>query len=90
MKKKYTNGDAVTIVPFQAELTTQEAADFLNVSRLYLIKLLEKELIPVRRVGRHRRILFADILKYKEKSKEKSRKVREALTQEAQDLDLGY
>src|SRR5258708_886013 len=83
-------GDAVTIVPFHAELTTQEAADFLNVSRPYLIKLLEKELIPVRRVGRHRRILFEDILKYKEKSKEKSRKAREALTQEAQDLDLGY
>jgi excisionase family DNA binding protein len=83
-------GDAVTIVPFHAELTTQEAADFLNVSRPYLIKLLEKELIPVRRVGRHRRILFEDILRYKEKSKEKSRKAREALTQEAQDLDLGY
>jgi len=83
-------GDAVTIVPFHAELTTQEAADFLNVSRPYLIKLLEKELIPVRRVGRHRRILFEDILKYKEKSKEKSRKARETLTQEAQDLDLGY
>jgi len=74
----------------QAILTTQEAADFLNVSRPYLIKLLEKELIPVRRVGRHRRILFEDILKYKEKSKEKSRKARETLSQEAQDLDLGY
>jgi excisionase family DNA binding protein len=74
----------------QAILTTQEAADFLNVSRPYLIKLLEKELIPVRRVGRHRRIMFEDILKYKEKSKEKSRKARETLTQEAQDLDLGY
>jgi excisionase family DNA binding protein len=84
MKKKHYNR------PFQAELTAQEAADFLNVSRPYLVKLLEKELIPVRRVGRHRRILYADILKYKEKSKEKSRKIREALTQEAQDLDLGY
>ena len=44
----------------------------------------------IRRVGRHRRILFEDILKYKEKSKEKSRKVREELTRDAQDLDLGY
>ncbi len=83
-------GDAVTIVPFHTELTTQEAADFLNVSRPYLIKLLEKELISVRLVGRHRRILFEDILKYKEKSKEKSCKAHETLTQEAQDLDLGY
>lgn len=84
------SGDAVTIVPFHAELTTQEAANFLNVSRPYLIQLLEKELIPFHRVGRHRRILFKDILKYKEKSKEKSRKAREELTKEAQDLDLGY
>jgi len=83
-------GDAVTIVPFHAELTTQEAANFLNISRPYLIQLLEKGLIPFRRVGRHRRILFEDILKYKEKSKEKSRKAREELTKEAQDLDLGY
>ena len=84
------SGDAVTIVPFHAELTTQEAANFLNVSRPYLIQLLEKELIPFRRVGRHRRILFEDILQYKEKSKEKNRKAREELTKEAQDLDLGY
>ena len=90
MKKKQKNRDAVTIMPFHAELTTKEAADFLNVSRPYLVKLLEKELIPIRRVGRHRRIFFEDIQKYKEKSKKKSSKVREALTQEAQDLDLGY
>ncbi len=83
-------GDAVTIVPFHAELTTQEAANFLNVSRPYLIQLLEKKLIPFHRVGRHRRILFEDILKYKEKSQERSRKIREELTREAQDLDLGY
>ncbi len=83
-------GDAVTIVPFHPELTTQEAANFLNISRPYLIQLLEKGLIPFRLVGRHRRILFEDILKYKEKSKEKSRKAREELTNDAQDLDLGY
>ena len=83
-------GNAVTIVPFNAELTTQEAADFLNVSRPFLIQLLEKEKIPFRTVGRHRRILFEDLVKYKERSKVKGRKIREELTDEAQDLDIGY
>lgn len=83
-------GDAVTIVPFHAELTTQEAANFLNVSRPYLIGLLENGKIAFRKVGRHRRILFEDLLKYRESSKEKSGKIREKLTEESQDLDMGY
>lgn len=83
-------GRAITIVPFHAELTTQEAADFLNISRPFLIQLLEKEKIPFRTVGRHRRILFEDLVKYKERSKTKGRKIREKLTDEAQDLDIGY
>ncbi len=83
-------GDAVTIVPFHAELTTQEAANFLNVSRPFLIQILEKGMIPFRKVGRHRRILFEDLIKYKTRSKEKSRKIRERLTEEGQELDMGY
>jgi len=83
-------GNAVTIVPFHAELTTQEAADFLHISRPFLIQLLEKEKIPFRKVGRHRRILFEDLVKYKERSKAKGRRIREELTDEAQDLDIGY
>ena len=83
-------GDAVTIVPVHAELTTQEAANFLQVSRPYLIKLLEKGLLPFKKVGRHRRVLFVDVVKYKEKTKEKSAKSLDDLTKEAQELDLGY
>ena len=83
-------GNAVTVVPYHAELTTQEAANFLNISRPFLIQLLEKEKIPFRKVGRHRRILFEDLVKYKEHSKGKSRKIREKLTEEAQDLGFGY
>ncbi|MEL6877493.1 MAG: helix-turn-helix domain-containing protein [Pseudomonadota bacterium] len=58
-------GDAVTLVPISEMLTTQQAADILNVSRPHLIKLLEQEDIPHHMVGRHRRIKAEDIFKYK-------------------------
>ena len=65
-------GQMVTFVPYGAELTTQEAADVLNVSRPFLIKLLEQEKIPFHKVGSHRRISMTDVLKYKEQ-RDKSR-----------------
>lgn len=90
MLKQMANGNAVTVIPTHAELSTQEAANFLNVSRPYLIKLLEQDKIPFTKVGRHRRIKFSDILKYKKTIGSESKMVREELTKEAQDLDLGY
>jgi len=60
-------GDAVVIMPLAKQLTTQEAADFLNVSRPYLIKLLENGEMQYETVGRHRRVKAVDVFEYKEK-----------------------
>ena len=84
------SGRAVTIVPKNAELTTQQAADFLNVSRPFLIQLLEEKKIPCRKVGTHRRVRFEDVRHYKEAIDTERRKVLDALAAEAEELGLGY
>lgn len=61
-------GDGVTVMPYAAKLTTQEAADFLGMSRPTLIKLLEAGEIPFEKVGRHRRVTLRDIDEYRERA----------------------
>lgn len=81
-------GHGVTIIPQHAELTTMEAADILNVSRPYLIKLLESGDIPYRKVGRHRRVMVEDLMSYKEKSDKQSRAAMDELVSLSQELGL--
>lgn len=83
-------GNAVTVAPVHAELTSQQAADLLNVSRPYLIKLLDKREIPYRRVGNRRKIRLSDLLDYRRKSETLRREIVRELTREAQELGLGY
>ncbi len=83
-------GHPVTITPIQNELTTQEAADLLNVSRPYLVSLLEKNKIPHRKVGTKRRIRAEDILAYKANIETKRLAVLNELANEGQRLNMGY
>lgn len=83
-------GQGISLIPENAELTTVQAAGVLNVSRPYLIKLLEENVIPYRKVGKHRRIRMEDVMAYKACIDREREAVLDQLTLEAQQNNMGY
>lgn len=83
-------GRSMTLIASESELSTQQAADMLNVSRPHLIKLLEQRKIPYKKVGSHRRIVLKDLLVYEDMQKKNRKNQLNFLTRQAQELNLGY
>ena len=78
----------VSIIPYAAKLTTQQAADYLNVSRQHLVNRLEAGDLSFEHVGSHRRIRYGDLLSYEAKQRKISRDALQDMADIAQDLDL--
>ena len=83
-------GNTVKLIPVHAELTTQEAADMLNVSRPTFIKILDDKLIPFSRTGNRRKVKFADVQTYKDALERKRLSALEELSEMDQALGFGY
>ncbi len=83
-------GNTVKVVPIHAELTSQEGADLLNVSRPHLVKLLDDGVLPFTKTGKHRRIKFADLMAYKKQREQASYSAMDELAAQAQEFGMGY
>jgi|AntRauTorcE11898_2_1112593.scaffolds.fasta_scaffold36400_1 excisionase family DNA binding protein len=85
-----SKGKAVSIVPTDQEITTQVAADMLNVSRPYVVKLLEEGKLPYRKVGRHRRIKLRDVQRYDNEMQQTQQNGLDELAKLSQEMGIDY
>ena len=85
-----SKGNAISLIPHHQEISTQEAANLLNVSRPFLVGLLENGEIPFRKVGAHRRVKLTDVLEYKDQSDAKRLQALNELTVLYQEEGMGY
>ncbi len=83
-------GNAISLMPIHHELSTQDAANILNVSRPHLVSLLEKKELPFRKVGSHRRVLAKDVFEYKARIDQQRLATLDELTALSQELGMGY
>lgn len=85
-----SQGNAISLVPHHKEITTQEAANLLNVSRPFFVSLLEKNELPYRKVGSHRRVLLKDVLAYRETTQQLRNEALDELATLSQAEGMGY
>ena len=85
-----SKGNAMTLMPINAELSTQQTAEVLNVSRPHLVNLLEQGEIAFRKVGTHRRIMAKDVFEYKQRIDSERLKTLDELATQTQECGMGY
>jgi len=83
-----TRGEAVAVIPIHQQLTTNQAAELLNVSRQYLVRLLDEGKIPFDKTGTHRRIRVGDLMEFKEQRDERRRQTLSEMTRRSQEMGL--
>jgi excisionase family DNA binding protein len=86
--QEMAKGHSVTLLPVDTELTTQQAAEMMRISRPSLIKMLDERRLPYRKVGAHRRLRYDDVVSYLESERARRKKVMEDLVAETESLDL--